>query len=396
VRRGRPCSGSSSLLSEATWDVDAVTEPRIAHLVADPFTAPHAAGVLVLDDTGDRKDGTAIAHVARQYLGSVGKSDNGIVAVTSLWADARVYYPLHVAPYTPAGRLPNGKHDPAFRTKPQIALRLVEHARTAGIPFRAVVADSGYGDNGALEDALVEGGVPHVLAHRGPDSRCWAPADQPHSFDEALDDVPHEAWTRVVRHFRDGRTETWWAVELTFGGYGPDRATRAIVATTDRQALPALSTWYLSTNLSRAEAPAGQGRNPMILNLRGTGTAETRTLVINGVPAPNQCFTADLIDVTIERVVGKGPDCIVARPGDKYPDGLEVIGTTIYDFGHGHTFTSRGLTSVQPTTHGSPDITHITGAIPPESENSIVATTGRYRSAAGAGATLGRPAVSRL
>ena len=96
-------------LSEAAWDVDAVTEQRIALLLADPLTVPHAEGVLVLDDTGDRKDGTATDHVARQYLGSVGKIDNGIVAVTSLWADARVYYPLHVEPYTPAGRLDGGK-----------------------------------------------------------------------------------------------------------------------------------------------------------------------------------------------------------------------------------------------------------------------------------------------
>ena len=30
------------------------------------------------------------AHVARQWLGSIGKVDNGIVAVSSLWADERV------------------------------------------------------------------------------------------------------------------------------------------------------------------------------------------------------------------------------------------------------------------------------------------------------------------
>jgi SRSO17 transposase len=77
----------------------------------------------------------------------VGKIDNGIVAVTSLWADARVYYPLDVVPYTTAGRLPKGKQDPAFRTKPQLALALVERARARGIPFRAVVADSAYGEN---------------------------------------------------------------------------------------------------------------------------------------------------------------------------------------------------------------------------------------------------------
>jgi SRSO17 transposase len=54
--------------------------------------------VLVLDDTGDRKDGTATAHVARQYLGSVGKIDNGIVAVTSLWTNERCCWPVHAVP----------------------------------------------------------------------------------------------------------------------------------------------------------------------------------------------------------------------------------------------------------------------------------------------------------
>jgi SRSO17 transposase len=97
--------------------------------------------VLVLDDTGDRKDGTATAHVARQYLGSVGKIDNGIVAVTSLWADERVYWPVHAVPYTPASRLPCGEQDPGFRTRPQLAVELVHAAREAGIEFQAVVAD---------------------------------------------------------------------------------------------------------------------------------------------------------------------------------------------------------------------------------------------------------------
>jgi len=34
--------------------------------------------VLAIDGTDDRKDGTTTAHVARQYLGSVGRIDNGI------------------------------------------------------------------------------------------------------------------------------------------------------------------------------------------------------------------------------------------------------------------------------------------------------------------------------
>lgn len=88
--------------------------------------------------------------MARQYLGSVGKIDNGIVAVTTLWADETHYYPLHVMPYTPERRLAGGKQDPAFGTKPQIALAWVEQAQAARIPFSAVVSDCFYGDNNTL------------------------------------------------------------------------------------------------------------------------------------------------------------------------------------------------------------------------------------------------------
>src|SRR5438094_1537332 len=127
-------------LSESGWDAEAINTRRLASLLSDPATVPHAAGVLVIDDTGDRKAGTHTDHVARQWLGSIGKVDNGIVAVTSLWADERVYYPLHVEPYEPAARLPQGKQDPTFRTKPQIGMALGDAARALGPAFRAVGA----------------------------------------------------------------------------------------------------------------------------------------------------------------------------------------------------------------------------------------------------------------
>ncbi|CAN5472089.1 IS701 family transposase [soil metagenome] len=245
-------------LSEAAWDAEAINARRLALLAAEPATSASAEGVLIIDDTGDRKDGSATDHVARQYLGSVGKIDNGIVAVTTLWADEAHYYPLHVAPYTPAVRLPDGKHDVAFHTKPQIALSLVEQAQAAGIAFSAIVADCFYGDYRALEKALLARRLPHVLARRGALGRGWAPAEADHSFKDAARSLPLRAWRSVVRRFRDGHTERWWAAELTLFGYGPDKPVRAVCATTDRRALPALSTWYLTTNLSRQQAPLGE------------------------------------------------------------------------------------------------------------------------------------------
>ncbi len=68
-------------LSESPWDADAVNACRLATLRALPATAPDADGALVIDETGDRKDGTRTAHIGRQSLGSIGKIDNGIVSV---------------------------------------------------------------------------------------------------------------------------------------------------------------------------------------------------------------------------------------------------------------------------------------------------------------------------
>jgi hypothetical protein len=241
-------------LSESAWDATAVNARRVDLLLRDPATAPHAQGVLVVDDTGDRKDGHHTAHVARQYLGSVGKIDNGIVAVTTLWADERVYYPLHVVPYTPARRLPRGTSDPAFRTKPQLAVELVAAARAAGVPFRAVVADSFYGDHLGFEEALLTAELPFVLALK-PTKGHWAPAEEDHTPVDAARHLRWRGprapgdWAAVSRRFRDGHEETWWAAEATLRGYGPDWATRLVVATTDPATLPPLTTWYLMTNL---------------------------------------------------------------------------------------------------------------------------------------------------
>lgn len=245
-------------LSESAWDTDALTAGTLKLLCDDPLIAPTADGVLVVDDTGDRKDGCATDHVARQYLGSVGKVDNGIVAVTTLWANEQRYYPLHVMPYTPESRLPGGKQDPAFQTKPCIALTLVERAQAAGIPFKAIVADCFYGDNDAFEGALRQRRLPYVLAHRGTVGRGWAPADVAHSFEDAARALPMRAWHRIERRFRDGHSERWWAAELTLFGYGPGKAVRAICATTDRRTLPDLSTWYLTTNLPVEQAPLAE------------------------------------------------------------------------------------------------------------------------------------------
>jgi hypothetical protein len=182
------------------------------------------------------------------------KIDNGVVSVSSLWADERVYYPVDLEPYTPATYFAKGKNDPQFRTKLKIALQLVERALQENIPFRAVVADSFYGEDRALRRGLRKLLVPYVMALK-PSHDWW----HPEGVAGSLQDVAHEAgwvsaeqpgqWVGVTRTIRSGSTQPWWALEIVAGPYGPDKTDRAIVASTDPQTLPDATTWYLVTNL---------------------------------------------------------------------------------------------------------------------------------------------------
>src|SRR5215204_7173025 len=78
-------------LTESGWDPEAVNRRRVELMLEEPKTAPVESGALVIDETGDRKDGNATAHVGKQYLGGIGKTENGVVSVSSLYAEERLY-----------------------------------------------------------------------------------------------------------------------------------------------------------------------------------------------------------------------------------------------------------------------------------------------------------------
>src|SRR2546421_2451472 len=141
-------------LSESRWDPEQVNARRLELLAADPATAPHGGGVLVIDDSGDRKDGVKTAHVGHQWLGRYGKTGNGVVTVTTVWADERLYYPVHAVPYTPAKHFGKGKNDPAFRTKLAIGADLAIRAAEAGVAHPACVAGCGDCDPDAIRIEL--------------------------------------------------------------------------------------------------------------------------------------------------------------------------------------------------------------------------------------------------
>lgn len=46
---------------------------------------------LVIDEHGDRKWGKHTAHVGRQWLANLGKTESGVVSVSGLWTDEKIY-----------------------------------------------------------------------------------------------------------------------------------------------------------------------------------------------------------------------------------------------------------------------------------------------------------------
>ena len=215
-------------LSESGWDPKAVNERRLGVLLGDAKTAPHGSGALVIDETGDRKDGKKTAHVGRQYLGGIGKIENGVVSVSSLWADERLYYPLMVEPYTPAHHFAGGKADPALRTKPKIALELVgagsEPGSLSGRWWRTSstgnTAGSGKRSKRRRAPRAGIGAFPRLVApHRGAGLRRRGGA----SVRVERSEEPG-GWVRLAeRALRDGRTEEWWALEAERRPDGPEK-----------------------------------------------------------------------------------------------------------------------------------------------------------------------------
>jgi SRSO17 transposase len=102
--------------------------------------------------------------VAPQYCGALGQRANGQVVVTTTYCDPAWSWPVNGQVYLPetwiadAARRKRARIPPSipFRTKPELALALIDQAREGGVPFDLVVTDGGYGDNPNFLDGLAE------------------------------------------------------------------------------------------------------------------------------------------------------------------------------------------------------------------------------------------------
>ncbi len=116
---------------------------------------------MILDDSGHRKSappalrfpqrkdgarsGNFTSGVGRQYIGEIGKTDNGIVTVTTHYYDGKKSLPLDIELYQHSSSLPKGKDDKLFQKKPDIGIDLIHRTLTRGLRPGIVLIDAGYG-----------------------------------------------------------------------------------------------------------------------------------------------------------------------------------------------------------------------------------------------------------
>jgi SRSO17 transposase len=139
-----------SLMTSIQWDEKGANQERVERMRDDVSLGD---GVLIIDDTGDPKQGEHSVGVARQYCSELGKVANCQVTVTCHYADPATSWPVNARLYLPKEWTDDPQRmkeagvpeDTQFKTKPEIALMLLDEAIALGILHEALVTDASYG-----------------------------------------------------------------------------------------------------------------------------------------------------------------------------------------------------------------------------------------------------------
>jgi SRSO17 transposase len=157
------------LMNESDWEEDEVCQ-RLRGSIDKQFG--FVAGVGVIDESGFVKKGEESVGVTRQYCGRLGKVENCQVGVFLGYVSPKGHAFLDRRLYLPkawcedkerllAAKVPEAAHE--FKTKPQIALELLERSWSEAIPMQWVVADTSYGNSPSLRQAIAESGRYYVM-----------------------------------------------------------------------------------------------------------------------------------------------------------------------------------------------------------------------------------------
>ncbi len=214
-------------LTESPWSAAELRKQRLELILLVLQGRPI---VLIIDETGDKKKGNKTDYVKRQYIGNLGKTDNGIVAVTAYAVLSGMTFPLMFEIYKPRERLQPGDK---YLTKPEIAARMMRELQSMEFRFNLVLADSLYGESGKNFIQVLNGlNLNFIVAIRS-NHKAWVSSAKVIKYTE---------WRKFKRVFSNLSTENRYIREIICS---KDREIRYWQITTDIEILPKNTTWYV-------------------------------------------------------------------------------------------------------------------------------------------------------
>jgi SRSO17 transposase len=218
-------------LANSPWSV---TELRKTRLEKTLQALKGEKIIVIIDETGDRKKGNKTDYVARQYLGSVGKIDRGIVSVNAYGLYENITFPLMFKVFKPKGTL---KPDDQYKTKIELASEIITELIELGFKIELVLADSLYGESSSFIRTLDQYQLHWILSIRN-NHGVWMPSSQK---------VRANKWCKFQRDFSNNTSETRYIREIIFG----KRSSRTYwEMTTDPETMPDNSSSFVMTNLT--------------------------------------------------------------------------------------------------------------------------------------------------
>jgi SRSO17 transposase len=234
---GTPPRSLQQFLKVCLWDHDGLTDAlqrtlraTVADLPPDPVGT-----VGILDETSARKQGTKTPGVRRQYLGCLGKVDNGIVSVHLAVArgsfkallDSELFLPESWEADRQRCREADIPDEVHYRSKWQIGIELLTRAERNGWQFPWLTFDEGYGGKPGFLQVLdlvgqsYVGEVPTTFACRPGRRRTAVSAAAVFS----LPGVKRRA-ARSFRIKQQTSAATVWQVKVVKVALGEDRRPR--------------------------------------------------------------------------------------------------------------------------------------------------------------------------
>jgi SRSO17 transposase len=213
-------------ITHSKWDYREVID-HVAQDV-DGLLGDSRNACFLIDESGFAKQGKRSVGVSRQWLGRLGKVDNGQVAVFGALANGQYVAPVDVRLYLPQQWADDPKrceragvpeNERNCRTKTDLALQIVGQARDSGLRYGWVGADAGYGKGPKFCFALDEMGeifmvdlhsdfqvylkdpkpyLPQKVNKSGPAFKKYRTDQEGIEAKALLDSLPAQRWKNVT------------------------------------------------------------------------------------------------------------------------------------------------------------------------------------------------------